>query len=115
MPKSKQNPVFAMMEEREDSETKPLHQDAGGSHVRRINPKKGILEMMLRPIRWLRMLSEELHWSFVLGVVIVYGISQGFGVGLSRVSTQYYMKDEQKVQPSKAQVLIGIIHFPWIV
>ncbi|KAH1066604.1 hypothetical protein J1N35_031591 [Gossypium stocksii] len=96
MPKSKQNPVFAMMEEREDSETKRLHQDAGGSHVRRINPKNGILEMMLRPIRWLRMLSEELHWSFVLGVVIVYGISQGFGVGLSRVSTQYYMKDEQK-------------------
>ncbi|TYI81026.1 hypothetical protein E1A91_D05G126000v1 [Gossypium mustelinum] len=88
-----------MMEEREDSETKPLHQDAGGSHVRRINPKKGILEMMLRPIQWLRMLSEELHWSFVLGVVIVYGI----------ISTWYYMKDEQKVQPSQAQPLWGLL------
>ncbi|KAK8641702.1 hypothetical protein V6N13_011080 [Hibiscus sabdariffa] len=103
------------MEEQEETETEPLYQDAADSHVRRKNPKKGFLEMMLRPIRWLKMLSEELHWSFVLGVVIVYGISQGFGVGLSRVSTQYYMKDEQKLQPSQAQFLIGLIHFPWIV
>ncbi|KAL4332249.1 hypothetical protein GQ457_07G032840 [Hibiscus cannabinus] len=103
------------MEEQEETETEPLHQDLADSHVRRNNPKKGFLEMMLRPIRWLKTLSEALHWSFVLGVVIVYGISQGFGVGLSRVSTQYYMKDEQKVQPSQAQILIGVIHFPWIV
>ncbi|XVF74882.1 hypothetical protein PTKIN_Ptkin13bG0146300 [Pterospermum kingtungense] len=104
------------MEEQEEKETKPLHQGSAGSHVRRSNnPKKGFLEMILRPILWLKMLSDELHWSFVLGVVIVYGTSQGFGVGLSRVGTQYYMKDEQKVQPSQAQVLIGIIHFPWIV
>ncbi|KDP41941.1 hypothetical protein JCGZ_26959 [Jatropha curcas] len=61
------------------------------------------------------MLIDELHWSFVLGVVIVYGISQGFGVGLSKVSTQYYMKDEQKVQPSEAQVYSGLLQFPWIV
>ncbi|XWS11687.1 hypothetical protein CRYUN_Cryun37aG0020300 [Craigia yunnanensis] len=105
-----------MMEEQEEKETKPLHRDSACSrHMRRNNLKEGFLELMLRPIQWLKMLSEELHWSFVLGVVIVYGISQGFGVGLSRVSTQYYMKDEQKVQPSQAQVLIGIIHFPWIV
>lgn len=105
------------MEEQEEKETKPLHQVSAGadSHVRRNSPKKGFMEMMLRPIQWLKMLSDELHWSFVLGVVIVYGTSQGFGVGLSRVSTQYYMKDEQKVQPSQAQVLVGIIHFPWIV
>ncbi|XP_021297075.1 probable folate-biopterin transporter 3 [Herrania umbratica] len=104
------------MEEQEEQETKqPRHHDSAGHHTRRNNLRKGFVEMMLRPIQWLKMLGEELHWSFVLGVVIVYGISQGFGVGLSRVSTQYYMKDVQKVQPSQAQVLIGVIHFPWIV
>ncbi|EOY26148.1 Major facilitator superfamily protein [Theobroma cacao] len=104
------------MEEQEEKETKqPRHQDSGGNHTRRNNVRKAFGEMMLRPLQWLKMLGEELHWSFVLGVVIVYGISQGFGVGLSRVSTQYYMKDVQKVQPSQAQVLIGVIHFPWIV
>ncbi|WRX27989.1 Biopterin transporter family - like 4 [Theobroma cacao] len=104
------------MEEQEEKETKqPRHQDSAGNHTRRNNVRKAFGEMMLRPLQWLKMLGEELHWSFVLGVVIVYGISQGFGVGLSRVSTQYYMKDVQKVQPSQAQVLIGLIHFPWIV
>ncbi|XP_017979092.1 PREDICTED: probable folate-biopterin transporter 3 [Theobroma cacao] len=104
------------MEEQEEKETKqPRHQDSAGNHTRRNNVRKAFGEMMLRPLQWLKMLGEELHWSFVLGVVIVYGISQGFGVGLSRVSTQYYMKDVQKVQPSQAQVLIGVIHFPWIV
>ncbi|KAK6263819.1 hypothetical protein SCA6_019253 [Theobroma cacao] len=104
------------MEEQEEKETKqPRHQDSGGNHTRRNNVRKAFGEMMLRPLQWLKMLGEELHWSFELGVVIVYGISQGFGVGLSRVSTQYYMKDVQKVQPSQAQVLIGVIHFPWIV
>ncbi|EEF49258.1 transporter, putative [Ricinus communis] len=70
---------------------------------------------MLGPVQWFKMLSEELHWSFVLGVVTVYGISQGVGVGLSKVSTQYYMKDEQKVQPSEAQVYLGLLQIPWIV
>ncbi|KAA8542015.1 hypothetical protein F0562_023167 [Nyssa sinensis] len=61
------------------------------------------------------MLGDELHWSFVSSVVIVYGINQGLSMGLSRVSMQYYMKDEQKVQPSEAQVYFGIIQIPWIV
>ncbi|KAF2301537.1 hypothetical protein GH714_025638 [Hevea brasiliensis] len=70
---------------------------------------------MLRPVHWFKMLGQELHWSFVVGVMIVYGISQGLGVGLSRVSTQYYMKDEQKVQPSEAQVYFGLLQIPWII
>uniref|UniRef100_A0A5B6ZAX7 Putative folate-biopterin transporter 3 n=1 Tax=Davidia involucrata TaxID=16924 RepID=A0A5B6ZAX7_DAVIN len=77
--------------------------------------KEGLLGYILRPIYWFRMLADELHWRFVLGVVIVYGINQGLSMGLSRVSTQYYMKDEQKVQPSEAQVYSGIIQIPWIV
>ena len=64
------------MEEQEEKETKPLHQDSAGSrYMRRNNPKEGFLQLMLRPIQWLKMLSEELHWSFVLGVMIMYGIS----------------------------------------
>ncbi|XP_020412890.1 probable folate-biopterin transporter 3 [Prunus persica] len=54
-------------------------------------------------------------WSFVWGVVVVYGISQGLGGALSRVGTKYYMKNVQKVQPSEAQFYQGIIYFPWMV
>lgn len=78
--------------------------------------KEGILDLVLkRPLRWLRMLIEELHWSFFFGVIIVYGVSQGLGKGLSKVSTQYYLKDEQMVQPSQAQVYVGLIQIPWII
>ncbi|GER30635.1 major facilitator superfamily protein [Striga asiatica] len=78
-------------------------------------PKNGIWSSFLAPIYWLRMLAKELHWSFVFGVVIVYGMSQGLGGSLSRVGTEYYMKDVQKVQPSEAQVYTGITSIPWIV
>lgn len=67
------------------------------------------------PIQWLRMLAAEMHWSFVLGVVFVYGISQGLGGALLRVATEYYMKDVQKVQPSEAQIYSGITKIPWII
>lgn len=78
--------------------------------------KEGILDLVLkRPLRWLRMLIEELHWSFFFGVIIVYGVSQGLGKGLSKVSTQYYFKDEQKIQPSQAQIYVGFIQIPWII
>lgn len=67
------------------------------------------------PIQWLRMLAAKMHWSFVLGVVFVYGINQGLGGALSRVATEYYMKDVQKVQPSEAQIYSGIMKIPWII
>nr|GLL32765.1 probable folate-biopterin transporter 2 [Ipomoea trifida] len=67
------------------------------------------------PVYWLRMLAKETHWSFVFGVVVVYGISQGFGGAFGRVSTEYYMKDVQKVQPSESQVYTGITAIPWLV
>ncbi|KAL9369950.1 hypothetical protein Peur_041149 [Populus x canadensis] len=79
------------------------------------DPRNGFLALVLRPINWLKMLGEELHWSFVLGVMIVYGISQGFAVGMSKVSTKYYMKDEQKVQPSELQVYLGLLQLPWVI
>ncbi|RAL47951.1 hypothetical protein DM860_015738 [Cuscuta australis] len=67
------------------------------------------------PVRWLRMLAGETHWSFVFGVVVVYGISQGVGGAFGRVGTEYYMKDVQKVQPSEAQVYSGVTSIPWLV
>lgn len=88
----------------------------GYQNQSQVNPRKmGFWGLLWTPIQWFKMLSEELHWSFVLGVVVVYGVSQGLGVGLSRVSTLYYMKDEQKMQPSEAQVYFGIIQIPWVV
>lgn len=88
-----------------------------GSDCEENNRRKmgGFWGFVWRPIHWFKMLCKELHWTFVLGVVIVYGASQGVGVGLSRVSTQYYLKDEQKLQPSEAQVYFGVILIPWIV
>lgn len=66
------------------------------------------------PFKWLKMLIDELHWSFVLGVVFVYGISQGLGAGLSKLSIQYYMKDDLRVQPSESQIYFGLMMIPWI-
>ncbi|PON68357.1 Folate-biopterin transporter [Parasponia andersonii] len=72
-------------------------------------------DCFVAPIHWFNMLASETHWSLVLGVVMVYGISQGFGGALGRVGTEYYMKDVQKVQPSEAQIYGGITSIPWIV
>ncbi|PAN25413.1 hypothetical protein PAHAL_4G299300 [Panicum hallii] len=69
----------------------------------------------LSPAAWLRMLARELHWSFVLGVVATYGVSQGLGGGINRVASDYYWKDVQRVQPSVAQVYQGITSIPWMV
>ncbi|KAL2517487.1 putative folate-biopterin transporter 2 [Abeliophyllum distichum] len=95
-----------------EEETIPIHkQEVQETH----QPKHGIYTAVCRPVYWFKMLALELHWSFVFGVVIVYGISQGLGGALARVGTQYYMKDVQKVQPSEAQVYSGITSIPWIV
>lgn len=77
--------------------------------------RRGCCGCLWKPIYWVKMLAMELHWSFVLGVVGIYGISQGLGGALARVGTEYYMKDVQKVQPSEAQVYTGFIKIPWIV
>lgn len=87
----------------------------GQTHNKEKTANEGFISLMLGPAYWFRKLGDELHWSFVLGVVIVYGINQGVSIGLSKVSIQYYMKDEQKLQPSEAQIYFGIIQIPWII
>ncbi|TKW05241.1 hypothetical protein SEVIR_7G163200v4 [Setaria viridis] len=67
------------------------------------------------PCRWLRRLSRELHWSFVLAVVAVYGACQGVGNAVGGVAAGYYWKDVQRVQPSAAQFYQGVTDAPWVV
>lgn len=77
--------------------------------------RRGIFEPFWAPVDWIKMLAKEMHWSFVFGVVVVYGISQGLGGALTQVGTDYYMKDVQQVQPSEAQIYSGITMIPWII
>lgn len=90
-------------------------EEASGDFEEENESKKGFCGCFCLPIIWFKMLATEMHWSFVFGVVVVYGISQGLGGALSRVGTEYYMKDVQKVQPSEAQIYGGITSIPWIV
>ncbi|KAK9682895.1 hypothetical protein RND81_10G104900 [Saponaria officinalis] len=75
----------------------------------------GFWDYVCAPCNWLRMLANEMHWSFVFGVIVVYGTSQGLGGSLLRVGTEYYMKDVQKLQPSQAQIYQGVTSIPWMV
>eukprot|EP01018_Ginkgo_biloba_P006737 Gb_09800 [translate_table: standard] len=79
------------------------------------DPQKGWLSFLWEPYVWLAMLARELHGSFVYGVVIVYGLSQGLGGAFYRIASDYYWKDVQLVQPSAAQVYQGITSIPWVV
>lgn len=67
----------------------------------------------IRPIKWMGMLSKEVNASFVFGVMVTYGVSQGFGGALYKIAGNYYWKDEQGVQPSAAQMYNGIINSVW--
>ncbi|XP_062233424.1 probable folate-biopterin transporter 2 isoform X1 [Phragmites australis] len=100
------------LDEDKERETNVLIEAAPGS------PSKGAEDgpgRPLSPAAWFRMLARELHWSFVFGVVATYGISQGLGGGITRVASDYYWKDVQRVQPSAAQVYQGVTSIPWMV
>ncbi|TQE11197.1 hypothetical protein C1H46_003203 [Malus baccata] len=78
------------------------------------NPTNPFVQILQQPIQWLQMLSTELNPTFVLGVVLVYGISQGFSGSYFKVVTDYYWKDVQKLQPSVVQLYIGLYYIPWL-
>lgn len=86
--------------------------EVGGGEDER---KGGFFDCFWTPFYWFKMLANETHWSFVFGVLVVYGINQGLGGAFNRVGTDYYMKDVQKVQPSESQIYQGIISIPWLV
>lgn len=78
-----------------DSDPKPM------------GPQSSKCNIFLEPLEWIQMLCQLLDGSFVLGVVLVYGLSQGFTGSFSRVVTDYYWKDVQKMQPSAVQMYTG--------
>lgn len=73
-----------------------------------------LFSIILEPFQWLQMLSSTLNPTFVLGVVLVYGLSQGFSGSFFKVVSDYYWKDVQKVQPSAVQLFIGLYYIPWV-
>ncbi|XP_050218030.1 probable folate-biopterin transporter 2 isoform X1 [Mercurialis annua] len=91
--------------------------EASGGEIAEKDESRGgcFCNLFCTPFYWLKMLANETHWSLVFGVVTVYGVSQGIGGAFSRVGTDYYMKDVQKVQPSESQIYQGIISIPWLV
>lgn len=99
--------------EGEEAKLQNIHSEDEGMQESKHN--NGICSSICAPINWFKMLTMELHWNFVFSVVIVYGVSQGLGGAFSRISTEYYMKDVQKVQPSESQVYSGITSIPWMV
>ncbi|CAN6240028.1 unnamed protein product [Urochloa humidicola] len=64
---------------------------------------------------WLGQLSHELHWSFLLAIVAVYGACQGVGDAINGVASWFYLKDVQRVQPSTAQFYQGVTGAPWAI
>ncbi|KAF8400486.1 hypothetical protein HHK36_013784 [Tetracentron sinense] len=76
--------------------------------------RNSLLIIIQEPFQWLQMLCKEFNTSFVFGVVLVYGLSQGFSGSFFRVVSDYYWKDTQKVQPSAVQLYIGLYSIPWV-
>ncbi|KAF7017174.1 hypothetical protein CFC21_030651 [Triticum aestivum] len=90
-------------------------EEAGGAGAES-GPCDGSAECgVASPFRWLRRLSRELHWSFVLAVFAVYGACQGVGNAVGVVAASYYSKDVLRLQPSAAQFYQGIVDSPWVV
>ncbi|XBI93156.1 probable folate-biopterin transporter 2 [Triticum dicoccoides] len=90
-------------------------EEAGGAGAES-GPRDGGAECgVASPFRWLRRLSRELHWSFVLAVFAVYGACQGVGNAVGVVAASYYSKDVLRLQPSAAQFYQGIVDSPWVV
>ncbi|VAH49220.1 unnamed protein product [Triticum turgidum subsp. durum] len=90
-------------------------EEAGGAGAES-GPRDGGAECgIASPFRWLRRLSRELHWSFVLAVFAVYGACQGVGNAVGVVAASYYSKDVLRLQPSAAQFYQGIVDSPWVV
>ncbi|KAF9615596.1 hypothetical protein IFM89_024685 [Coptis chinensis] len=92
----------------DSKQTDPPHASKGGIQ------RTSFLDIFSEPFQWLRMLCKELNTSFVVGVALVYGLSQGFSGSFFRVVTDYYWKDVQKVQPSAVQLYVGFYYIPWI-
>ncbi|KAG7554850.1 MFS transporter superfamily [Arabidopsis suecica] len=97
------------------SDDKPLLKPISDhSEIKTYARRNAVVSVLLQPFQWLQMLSSRLNLSFVLGVVLVYGVNQGFSGSIFKVVTDYYWKDVQQVQPSVVQLYMGLYYIPWV-
>ncbi|KAF9662050.1 hypothetical protein SADUNF_Sadunf18G0013000 [Salix dunnii] len=82
--------------------------------ARQTRARASPLSFFMEPFQWLQMLSSQLNPTFIFGVLVVYGLSQGFSGSFFKVVTDFYWKDVQKVQPSAVQLYIGLYYIPWV-
>ncbi|WZZ65087.1 hypothetical protein YC2023_076457 [Brassica napus] len=93
-------------------------EEAEHDKVLRRSYQRGICWLMFkRPLRWLRMLIEELHWSFFFGVIVVYGVSQALSKGFGYRRRPYFIfagkftdqssKEYEKIRSSKSVLIVG--------
>lgn len=103
-------PLAALEDQENDEDEEPSNKNGN-----KMTNRSSFTSIILEPFEWLQMLSSRLDSSFVLGVIIVYGLSQGFAGSFFKVVSDYYWKDVQKVQPSAVQLFIGLYYIPWVV
>jgi MFS family permease len=97
------------------SDDKPLLKPISDhSEIKTKARRNAVVSVLIQPFQWLQMLSSRLNLSFVLGVVLVYGVNQGFSGSIFKVVTDYYWKDVQQVQPSVVQLYMGLYYIPWV-
>ncbi|CAN8236766.1 unnamed protein product [Cochlearia groenlandica] len=97
------------------SEEKPLLKPILHHSENKIKARRNaVVSVLIQPFQWLQMLCLRLNSSFVVGVVLVYGLNQGFSGSIFKVVTDYYWKDVQQVQPSVVQLYMGLYYIPWV-
>lgn len=70
--------------------------------------------LTIQALQWLEKLSCSLNPSFVLAIILIFGLSHGFTGSYFRVASDFYWKDVQKSQPSSAQIYAGLYCLPSI-
>ena len=103
-----------MEEEQNPSETLKLNPNPPPNQPRKQPPLSLAALLLLQSIQWLQMLCKQLNPTFILGIALVYDLSQGFSNSFFKVVIDFYWKDVQKVQPSVSQIYIGFYYIPWI-
>ncbi|KAF8695318.1 hypothetical protein HU200_037547 [Digitaria exilis] len=103
-----------MLEEDGATDSDHLVGEEPGSPAQPPRDEWALAAAVLEPVRWVRMLCRELGATFVAGVVLVYGLSQGFAGSFFRVASDYYWKDVQRVQPATVQFLSVFFFVPWV-
>ena len=61
-------------------------------------------------ISWFVVMREAFGTPFLVVVMIVYGVIQGYGGKMKRLATNYYWKDVLKMQPASTQAFT-VTHF----